>query len=121
MLEPTRIDEQNIALEEIHPCSNWKEFDRMTNLMDVSEQILPPRVVKGAHNNNITKLLMGRSNIETNLKDEDRQTLLLHIAREGHETLVKLLLARGDVEANLEDEDRPTDAAFTCGRGGTRP
>ncbi|RFU27235.1 hypothetical protein B7463_g9114, partial [Scytalidium lignicola] len=101
MLKP-RIEEQNTALEEIHLHSNSKEFGGMKILIDISEQ---------------TPLFRTLSDIETNLKDEDVQTLLLHGAGEGHETVVKLLLARGDVVADLKDKDGRTPLSHAAGGG----
>lgn len=51
---------------------------------------------EGGHEE-VIKLLLARSEIETNLKDEDGQTPLSQAAGGGHETVVKLLLARSDV------------------------
>ena len=51
----------------------------MTNLMNVSKRILLLRTPEGGYKK-IINLLIGQSDIETNLKDEEGPTLLLRTA-----------------------------------------
>ncbi|KAH8586888.1 hypothetical protein B0O99DRAFT_527789, partial [Bisporella sp. PMI_857] len=81
--------------------------DTLTNLMNFGE---PTALLHAAERGleDVVWLLLTRSDIEADLKDEDGRTALSHAVRGGHEAVVKILLARSDIEVDLKDKDGRT-------------
>jgi hypothetical protein len=112
--------EQSIGPEEVHLQLNRKQFDgELIDLLDSGKRKL--LLLRAAEEGyvEIIQQLVDRSDMETNLKDDDGLTSLSHAARGGHEAVVKLLLTRNDVEADSTDTKGRTPLSHAAG-GGTR-
>lgn len=62
-------------------------------------------------------LLLTRSDIGTNLQDENSQTALSHAARRGQEKVVKMLLAQSDIEVDISDRYQKTPLRYAAENG----
>lgn len=61
---------------------------------------------------NIVRLILEKSDIDSNASNSHGSTGLLISAEDGHEGIVRLLLGRGEIEVNLQDGDG--DTALIC-------
>lgn len=111
-----------IARQPIHLRSKGKPFHMMLrNLIDIREQASLFHTAKeeqaGAEQEDMEKLLLSRSDIGTNLKDEHGRTPLSHAAGGGHEAAVKLLLSRSYIQVDSKDGEGRTPLSHAAGSG----
>ncbi|KAH6666117.1 ankyrin repeat-containing domain protein [Halenospora varia] len=83
----------------IHNLPHWTLPEFLYNLNSLSSTVL--KWTMSTEQQAAVKLLVERSDIDVNLKDNG-QTALSWAAERGHEAVVKLLIERNDIDVNLK-------------------
>ena len=97
------------------PLSRAATIRTLQSRVDSSSMALSWAEEKGREA--VVKLLLGRGDVDVNLKDNSGRTPLSWAAVTGHEAVVKLLLGRGDVDVNLKDDSGRTPLSRAAEEG----